>query len=90
VPPVASVLEKKNKNTDPGAPRPSSTECSFIDDCYIVKEKVDMKDITFTSKTTGQQEVLKTRSPQMFNYKGDTYSWQNAGRNAYSVQKWAL
>jgi hypothetical protein len=30
VPPVASILKKKNKNTDPGAPRPSSTECSFI------------------------------------------------------------
>jgi hypothetical protein len=90
VPPVASVLKKKNKNTDSGASKPSETECLFIEDCFIIdEEKVGIKEITFISKTSGQQEVLKTCSPQLINHKGDTYAWQNAGKNAYSVQKWA-
>jgi hypothetical protein len=52
MPPEASILKKKNKNTDSSAPKASSTECLFIDDCYIIdEEKVGIKEITFVSKT---------------------------------------
>jgi hypothetical protein len=90
VPPVASVLKKKNKNTDSGAPKPSETECIFIEDYFIIdEEKVVTKDITFISKTSGQQELLKTCSPQLINHRGESYAWQNAGKNAGLVQTWA-
>lgn len=89
--PVPSASKKKLKDSDSVAPKPSSTEFLLINDCYLLqKDNIEIKEISYTSKTTGNQEVLKTCSPQLINYKGETYAWANAGKNAYSVQKWAV